>query len=174
MVFPRPAGPWLAFCRRFLKGRSGLGKRIFWTPFVLQGHGVSPSGRAVSLWAQQQQQQQQLAAAAVSATSCWLAASCCTAAIALTATDAAAAAAAVPPAAPAVCPAECATKSCNGSSSGSSKPTAASTNQQALKKWKKRIFPPTPATSPSFTAMVFSHLGTSSSSKSLCRSRRKR
>ena len=82
--------------------------------------------------------------AAVSATSCWLAASCCTAAIALTATDAAAAAA-VPPAAPAVCPAECATKSCNGSSSGSSKPTAASSsNQQALKKWKKRIFPPTP------------------------------
>ena len=28
--------------RRFQKGRSGLGKRIFWTPFVLQGHGVSP------------------------------------------------------------------------------------------------------------------------------------
>ena len=45
----------LAICRRFQKGRSGLGKRIFWTPFVLQGHGVSPSGRAVPLWAQQQQ-----------------------------------------------------------------------------------------------------------------------
>ena len=39
---------------------SGPGKRIFWTLFVLQGHGVSPSGRAVSLWAQQQQQQQSL------------------------------------------------------------------------------------------------------------------
>ena len=35
------------------------GKRLFWTPFVLQGHGVSPSGRALALWAQQQQQQQQ-------------------------------------------------------------------------------------------------------------------
>ena len=44
------------FSRRFQKGRSGPGKRLFWTPFVLQGHGVSPSGRAVSLWAQQQQQ----------------------------------------------------------------------------------------------------------------------
>ena len=32
-------------------------KRLFRTPFVLQGHGVSPSRRAVSLWAQQQQQQ---------------------------------------------------------------------------------------------------------------------
>ena len=38
-----------AFCRRFQKGRAGLGKRIFWTLFVLQGHGVSSSGRAVSL-----------------------------------------------------------------------------------------------------------------------------
>ena len=28
--------------RRFQKGRSGLGKRIFWTPFVLQGHIVFP------------------------------------------------------------------------------------------------------------------------------------
>ena len=37
-------------------GRSGPGTRIFWTLFVLQGHGVSPSGRAVSLLAQQQQQ----------------------------------------------------------------------------------------------------------------------
>ena len=27
---------------------------MFWTPFVLQGHGVSASGRAVFLWAQQQ------------------------------------------------------------------------------------------------------------------------
>ena len=44
------------FPRRFQKGRSGPGKRLFWTPFVLQRHGVSPSGRAVSLWAQQQQQ----------------------------------------------------------------------------------------------------------------------